>query len=288
LRALVDLTFDGVTLGALYALFAAGLSLIFGVMRLVNLAHGDLIVLAAYLILVVAGALGVNPAFALALAAPLMAAAGYLLQRWLLNRVLGPDVLPPLLATFGLSIVVQNVALAVFSADTRRISLGGLEGQALRVGPFAFGVVPLMTFAAAVVTLGVLHLALYRTAAGAAFRAVSDDPEAARLVGVDNRRQFALAMALAMLIATIAAFFLGARANFDPTIGPGRLVFAFEAVVIGGLGSLWGTLVGGIALGLAQSVGAAIGPQWQLLAGHLAFLAALYFRPRGLFPGRGA
>jgi len=287
LRAFVDLVFDGVTLGALYALFAAGLSLIFGVMRLVNLAHGDLIVLAAYLILVIAGALGVNAAFALALAAPLMAAAGYGLQRWLLNRVVGPDVLPPLLATFGLSIVVQNVALALFSADTRRISLGGLEGQALEVGPFAFGVVPLMTLAAAVITLGALHLALYRTAAGAAFRAVADDPEAARLVGVDNRRQFALAMALAMLIATIAAFFLGARANFDPTIGPSRLVFAFEAVVIGGLGSLWGTLVGGIALGLAQSLGAAIGPEWQLLAGHIAFLAALFVRPRGLFPGRG-
>jgi branched-chain amino acid transport system permease protein len=284
-HALVDIVFDGATLGALYALFAAGLSLIFGVMRLVNLAHGDLIVLAAYLILVIVSALGVNPAFALALAAPLMAAAGCALQRWLLNRVVGPDALPPLLATFGLSIVVQNVALAMFSADTRRISLGGLEGQAFRIGEFAFGVVPLLTLAAAIVTLSALHGLLYRTAAGAAFRAVSDDPEAARLVGVDNHQQFALAMALSLLIATIAAFFLGARANFDPTIGPGRLVFAFEAVVIGGLGSVWGTLVGGVTLGLAQSIGAAIGPEWQLLAGHVVFLATLFVRPRGLFAG---
>ena len=207
---------------------------------------------------------------------------------WLLNRVLGPDVLPPLLATFGLSIVIENVALTLFSADTRRISLGGLEDEALRLGPFSFGIVPLMTLAAAILTLGALHLATYRTAAGAAFRAVSDDPEMARLVGVDIRRQFAYAMALAMGIATIAAFFLGARANFDPTIGPGRLVFAFEAVVIGGLGNLWGTLVGGIALGLAQSIGAEIGPEWQLLSGHVAFLATLVVRPRGLFPSRGA
>jgi branched-chain amino acid transport system permease protein len=285
---LIDLVFDGVALGALYALFAAGLSLIFGVMRLVNLGHGDLIVLAAYLILALTTALGLGPVFALALAIPVMAAGGYALQRLLLNRVLGTDPLPPLLATFGLSIVIQNLALWFFSADSRRISLGGLEGQAWHIGALSFGIVPLMTIAAAVLTLGALHLALYNTPQGAALRAVSDDPEAARLVGVNNRRQFGYAMAIAMAIAAIGAFFLGARANFDPTIGPGRLVFAFEAVVIGGLGSLWGTLAGGVALGLAQSLGAAIGPEWQLLAGHLGFLAVLFVRPRGFFPRMGS
>ena len=288
MTSLVDLVFDGVTLGALYALFAAGLSLIFGVMRLVNLAHGDLIVLGAYLILALMTGFGLNPAFALALAAPLMAVAGYALQRLLINRILGPDVLPPLLATFGLSIVVQNVALQLFSADSRRIPLGGLEGEALKLGGLSFGIVPLMTIAAAVLTLGALHLAIYQTPEGAALRAVSDDPEAARLVGVNNRRQFALAMAISLAIAAVGAFFLGARANFDPTIGPGRLVFAFETVVIGGLGSLWGTLAGGVVLGLAQSAGAAIGPEWQLLAGHVVFLAVLFFRPRGLFPRPGS
>jgi branched-chain amino acid transport system permease protein len=281
---LANTLIDGIMVGALYALFAAGLSLIFGVMRLVNLAHGDLIVVAAYLILIVAESAGLNIFVALVLVAPLMFLFGYLLQIGLLNRVLGPDILPPLLVTFGLSIILQNGALAVFSADSRRLPAFGLDSASAAIGPLSIGVLPLITFVAAVAVIFALNFLFYRTAIGRAFRAVSDDPTTAQLMGVSNVQIFAIAMGLSLAVCAIAALFLGARANFDPTIGPGRLIFAFEAVIIGGLGSLWGTLAGGVILGVAQAIGAAFDPEWQLLAGHLAFLAMLVARPRGLFP----
>jgi len=280
----VDTLLQGVLLGGLYALFAAGLSLIFGVMRVVNLAHGDMIVLAAFLIFAIARAFGVGLGVALLIAIPAMFAIGYAVQFVLLNRVVGRDILPPLLVTFGLSIFTQNGLLAVFSADSRRLSAGGLESASIALAPgLAIGVVPLMTLAAAIVVIFGLNQIFYRTAMGRAFRAVSDDPAIAQLMGVDNRRVFATAMGLALAVGAVAAVFLGVRANFDPSIGPARLIFAFEAVIIGGLGSLWGTLAGGVLLGLAQTIGAEINPEWQLLAGHLVFLAVLVVRPRGLF-----
>jgi branched-chain amino acid transport system permease protein len=282
--SLVNILIDGVMVGALYALFAAGLSLIFGVMRLVNLAHGDLIVVAAYLILVVAERSGLSIFVALAIAAPLMFALGYGLQIGLLNRVLGADILPPLLVTFGLSIILQNGALALFSADSRRLPAFGLDSASLSIGPFAVGVMPMLTLVAAVVVIFALNRLFYASAIGRAFRAVSDDATTAQLMGVSNSKIFAIAMGLALAVSAVAALFLGARANFDPTIGPGRLIFAFEAVIIGGLGSLWGTLAGGVILGVAQTIGAALDPEWQILAGHVAFLAMLVARPRGLFP----
>src|ERR1700722_19629573 len=276
--ALVNILIDGVMVGALYALFAAGLSLIFGVMRLVNLAHGDLIVVAAYLILVVAERLGLSIFVALILVAPLMFLLGYGLQIGLLNRVLGGDILPPLLVTFGLSIILQNGALALFSADSRRLPAFGLDSASLTLGPFAVGLMPMLTLVAAVAVIFALNRLFYRSAIGRAFRAVSDDPTTAQLMGVSNSKIFAIAMGLALAVCAVAALFLGARSNFDPTIGPGRLIFAFEAVIIGGLGSLWGTLAGGIVLGVAQTIGASLSPEWQLLAGHLAFLAVLVAR----------
>ena len=280
----VDTLLQGVLLGGLYALFAAGLSLIFGVMRVVNLAHGDMIVLAAFLIFAIAQAFGVGLGVALLIAIPAMFAIGYAVQFVLLNRVVGRDILPPLLVTFGLSIFTQNGLLAVFSADSRRLSAGGLESASIALAPgLAIGVVPLMTLAAAIVVIFGLNQIFYRTAMGRAFRAVSDDPAIAQLMGVDNRRVFATAMGLALAVGAVAAVFLGVRANFDPSIGPARLIFAFEAVIIGGLGSLWGTLAVGVLLGLAQTIGAEINPEWQLLAGHLVFLAVLVVRPRGLF-----
>src|ERR1700730_16490771 len=227
----LDMIVQGVLLGGLYALYAPGLSLIFGIIRLVNLAHGDLIVFAAFLILALSQALGIDSVVAFAIAVPIMFAVGYGLQAILLNRTLGLDILPPLLVTFGLSIVIENGLLQAFSADSRRLQVGG---------------------AAAVLVIVVLNQLFYRTGLGRALRATSDDAETAQLMGIDNHRIYALAMGLAMAVAAVAAFFLGARANFDPTIGPARLIYAFEAVIIGGLGSLWGTLAGGIVLGVAQ------------------------------------
>ena len=280
----LDTLIQGILLGGLYALFAAGLSLVFGIMRLVNLAHGDLIVLGAYLILGLGTATGLHPFLAAALALPLMFALGWALQSALLNRVLGDDILPPLLVTFGLSVVIQNALLMGFSADSRKFPIGPIEAQSLPLGPVTVGAMPLITFASAIVVILGLNWLFYHTALGRAFRATSDDPVTAQLMGIRPRRIFAVATGIAMVVATIAALYLGARANFDPAIGPARLLYAFEAVIIGGLGSLWGTLAGGLVIGVAQAMGAAINPEWQILAGHLAFVAVLLVRPRGLFP----
>jgi branched-chain amino acid transport system permease protein len=280
----LDPLVQGVLLGGLYALFAAGLSLVFGIMRLINLAHGDLIVLAAFVILALTEWLGLSPFLAALLAMPVMFALGFVLQSQLLNRTLGTDVLPPLLVTFGLSVVIQNALLEGYAADSRRLAVGALETRSVDLGPVAVGLMPLLTFASAVAVILALNALFYRTALGRAFRAVSDDPVTAGLMGIHPRRIFALATGIAMMVVTIAALYLGIRANFDPTIGPARLLYAFEAVIIGGLGSLWGTLAGGIVIGVAQTLGAAVNPEWQILSGHIAFIVVLVLRPRGLFP----
>ncbi|MVA71914.1 branched-chain amino acid ABC transporter permease [Agrobacterium vitis] len=280
----LDTIVQGVLLGGLYALFAAGLSLVFGIMRLVNLAHGDLIVLASFLILVLASTFGINPFLAALIAIPLMFGLGWLLQTYLLNRTLGKDILPPLLVTFGLSIVVQNGLLEGFTADSRRLSTGVLETASLPLAGVSIGIMPLLTFGSAIIVIIALNQLIYRTSLGRAFRATSDDPVTAGMMGVRPHRIFAMATGLAMVVVTIAALYLSTRANFDPTAGPSRLIYAFEAVIIGGLGSLWGTLAGGVVLGIAQTLGAAINPEWQILAGHIAFLIVLLVRPRGLFP----
>lgn len=280
----IDTIIQGILLGGLYALFASGLSLVFGIMRLVNLAHGDLIVMGAYLILVLVTLLGLSPFFAVFIAMPLMFALGWVLQKFLLNRTLGEDILPPLLVTFGLSIALQNALLEGFSADSQRLPTNALTTASVDVGPITLGVMPLLTFTSAVLVIIGLNQLFYRTELGRAFRATSDDATTASLMGIKPANIFATATGIAFLIVTIAALYLGLRANFDPNIGPARLIYAFEAVIIGGLGSLWGTLLGGIIIGVAQTVGAAINPEWQILAGHLAFLVVLLVRPRGLFP----
>jgi branched-chain amino acid transport system permease protein len=281
----VNVILQGVLIGGLYAMFAAGLSLIFGVMRLVNIAHGDLIVLAAYVALMVTQTLGIDPLSSLLLVTPIMAVIGYALQRGLLNRTLGDDLLPPLLVTFGLSIIIQNGLLELFTADSRKLQAGSIEIETFQLMQGVWvGALPLIQFVVAAAVIAALQALFYRTALGRAFRATSDDQAVAQLMGLDTRHVFAMAMALSLAIVAIAGVFLAVRANFDPAIGPARLIFGFEAVIIGGLGSMWGTLAGGIILGVSQAIGAQIDPGWQLLAGHLAFLAILAVRPQGLFP----
>jgi branched-chain amino acid transport system permease protein len=281
----VNVILQGILVGGLYAMFAAGLSLIFGVMRLVNIAHGDLIVLAAYLALVTTQTLGIGPLMSLLVVVPLMALIGYGLQRFVLNRTLGEDLLPPLLVTFGLSVIIQNGLLEAFTADSQKLQAGGIEVATMQVFSGVYvGVLPLLQFVVAVAVIGALQFIFYRTALGRAFRATADDPSVAQLMGLDNRHVFALAMALSLAVVAIAGVFLAVRANFDPTQGPSRLIFGFEAVIIGGLGSLWGTLAGGLILGVAQAIGAHLDPGWQLLAGHIVFLLVLAARPEGLFP----
>jgi branched-chain amino acid transport system permease protein len=281
----INVILQGVLIGGLYAMFAAGLSLIFGVMRLVNIAHGDLIVLAAYVALMVVQGFGIDPLTSLLLVVPIMALIGYGLQRGLLNFTLGEDLLPPLLVTFGLSIIIQNGLLELFTADSRKLNAGAIEVQSFQLLHGVWiGLLPLIQFVVAVVVIWGLQVLFYKTALGRAFRATSDDQPVAQLMGLDTRHVFAMAMALSLAVIAIAGVFLAVRANFDPSIGPARLIFGFEAVIIGGLGSMWGTLVGGIVLGVSQAIGAQINPGWQLLAGHVVFLAILAFRPQGLFP----
>lgn len=280
----VGVVVQGVLLGGLYALFAAGLSLIFGVMRLVNIAHGDLIVLAAYMGLSTTVMLGVHPFLALLLVMPVMAGLGYVLQRGVLNRTLGPDILPPLLVTFGLSVIIQNVLLETYTADPRKLDGAGIDTASLDIAGIGIGVLPLLTFGIAVAVIASLQFIFYRTALGRGFRAVSDNQDIAQLMGLNKAHIFGLAMALALAVVAIAGILLGMRTSFDPAIGGGRLIFGFEAVIIGGLGNLWGTLAGGVILGVAQTVGAKIDPGFQILAGHIAFLIVLAIRPSGLFP----
>jgi branched-chain amino acid transport system permease protein len=275
---------QGVMLGGLYAMLATGLSLVFGVMRLVNLAQGDLTILAAFLSLSLVQLTGMDPLLTLVVVVPVMMLLGALMQRLLLDRTLNRGPLPPLLVTFGIAIVLQNALLTMYTANSRGLDVGTLEGQGIRINDqISIGVFALLTLLVAVAVLVGLQLLLSRTALGRALRATSDDTDAARIVGIDDRRIYMTATAIAMGTVAIGGVFLGIRTTFGPLDGPARLIFAFEAVIIGGLGSLWGTLVGGIALGVAQTVGSQINPADGILAGHLLFLAVLAFRPQGLF-----
>jgi branched-chain amino acid transport system permease protein len=286
-----DAVVQGILLGGLYALYASGLSLIFGVMRVVNLAHGDLSIMAAYIALVLVDATGLNPLMILIAVVPLMFAIGYVLQRGLINLALRGGELPPLLVTFGLAVIVQNALLETFSADSRGLNAGRVENISIDLtGRLAVGWFPLLTFASAIVLLVGLQLLLSRTQFGRGLRATADDRQAAQLIGINNRNLYAVAMGMSLAVVGVAGVFVGVRTTFGPLEGPTLLIFAFEAVIIGGLGSLWGTLVGGIVLGVAQNIGAQLAPGWAQLAGHLVFLVVLAVRPTGLFgrPGVGA
>ena len=275
---------QGILLGGLYALFATGLSLSFGVMRLVNLAHGDLAIFAAFMTLSISTSLKINPLVALLIVLPAAFVVGYLLQLVIFDRVVGVDPAFQIVATFGLGIVIQNALLEKYTADTRGLNVGRLKTSTIKVNDtIGIGWLPLLTFITAVVVLGSLALFLKRTKLGRAFRATSDDPDAARLMGIDIKRVFAAAMALAIATVALAGVLFGARSSFDPFVGPARLIYAFEAVIIGGLGSLWGTLAGGVTLGVAQAIGRQINPQWGELFGHFVFLAVLVLRPTGMF-----
>jgi branched-chain amino acid transport system permease protein len=282
---LINAIVQGVLLGGLYALFAAGLSLMFGVMRFVNIAHGDFIVVAAYLIFTAIVMLGLHPVAGVGLVVLMMGVLGDGGQRLLLNRVLGKDILPPILVTFGISIILQNGLLELYSADSRRVSSGALETASFALGPdLNVGLLPVLMFGVAVAVIGMLHLIFFKTALGRLLRATSDDPEIVPLMGGSNAHAFGLATMLASGVVGIAGILLAMKTNFDPTMGPSRLLFAFEAVIIGGLGNIWGTLIGGIILGVAQTVGGYIDPGLQVLAGHLVFLLILVLRPQGLMP----
>ena len=272
---------QGILLGGYYALIACGLSFMFSVMRIINLAHGSLAVLAAYALWLLAERADISPFWGLLIVMPAMAALGWGLQRLVLERALRAGALIPILSTFGLAILIDNLLFERFGADTRSLApyIGSLSYDSWTVTDDIYiGQLAALTFAAATATLVGLHLILTYTPLGRAIRATSEDADTAGFVGLDARRVNAMAAAIAMATVGLAGAFFAMRATFDPYAGAAQLIFAFEAAVIGGAGSLWGTLVGGIVLGVAQSVGAQISPQGFLITGHVVFLASLFAR----------
>jgi branched-chain amino acid transport system permease protein len=281
---MIETIVQGLLLGGLYALFALGLSLMFGVMRLTNTAQGDFIVLAAFGAIALGALVAAHPTVLGLLLLPVAFGAGYALQRWVLNGTLGKDPLPSLVVTFGLSIVIQNALLEVFSADPRSLDAGALATASLAIGPLSLGVLPLVVFGVAVACTAALQALFDRTRLGRAFRAVSDDREIAELMGLNAKAVYALATAIAFVVIAIAGTLQAMRTTVSPSDGPLLLLFAFEAVIIGGMGSFWGTFVGALVLGLTQQIGFRIDPGWGIWFGHLVFLAVLVVRPQGLFP----
>jgi len=280
----METVLQGLLLGGLYGLFALGLSLMFGVMRLTNTAHGDFIILGAFCSIAWV-ALGLSAWQALVLTLPVAWCVGYATQHFVLNGTLGKDPLPSLVVTFGLSIVTQNLLLEMFSADPRSIDTGGLNtlGWAVTEG-VSVGVLPLLIFALAILATAGLQWLFTHTGLGRSFRAVSDDREIAELMGLNARKVYALATALAFVLVGLAGTLQGMRTTVAPSDGPMLLLFAFEAVIIGGMGSFWGTLAGAMLLGITQQVGFRLDPGWGIWGGHLMFLAVLVLRPQGLFP----
>ena len=274
---------DGLLLGALYALFGLGLSISLGVMRMINIAHGDFIVVGAYLTSLTMQLAGVQPLTSLVVVVPAMFILGWLLQRLLLNYVVGGSMFAPLLVTFGLSVIIQNLLQETFTADTRSLQAGDIARRGFEVGSISIGILPLLSAGVAVLLFALTHLLLARTHFGRQSRAVADDPATARLIGVDDRNFFAIVTGFVFAVIAIASVLYAMRTPFSPSAGPERLLYSFEAVVLGGLGSLWGTLAGGLVIGVAQLFGARISSGLGPFFGHLIFLLLLLARPNGFF-----
>ncbi len=281
---IVDTIIQGVLLGGLYALFAIGLSITYGVMRVVNIAHGDFMVLAAYLALWPVTHLHMHPFVAIAPIVVLMFCLGYTVQRVILNRTMGPNFLAPMLATFGMSIILRNGLQQIYHSDSRSFQIGDFGTESLHLGEsLAIGKFPLLVFVVSVILVFLTSLLFTHTKIGMALRATSDDPETAGLMGIKAKRTYAIALGISFALVAVGGIFAGIRTTFTPESGPASLLYAFEAVVIGGMGSLWGTFAGAVILGVAQGVGAQFGAGFGVLAGHLVFLAVLAFKPTGLF-----
>ncbi|HWX61835.1 branched-chain amino acid ABC transporter permease [Bradyrhizobium sp.] len=274
---------DGLLLGALYALFGLGLSISLGVMRMINIAHGDFIVVGAYLTSLTMQFLGLQALTSLVVVVPAMFVLGWLLQRLLLNRVIGGGMFAPLLVTFGLSVIIQNVLQETFTADTRSLQAGNIAQRGFELGSISIGLLPLLSATVAVLLFALTHLLVARTHFGRQSRAVADDPATARLIGVDDKNFFAVVTGFIFVAIAIASVLYAMRTPFSPSAGPERLLYSFEAVVLGGLGSLWGTLVGGLVIGVAQLFGARISSGLGPFFGHLVFLLLLLARPNGFF-----
>ncbi len=275
---------NGILLGGLYALIAIGMSMMFGIVKLVNLAHGDMMILSSYLAMVFTAWLGINPFFSLVLTIPAMFIVGFLFQGFLINRVLGKAMEPPLLVAFGVSIILQNFLLTIFTPDARSIISSVATRSIVVTDYLSISVLYLVNFLTGLVVIGLLYLFFQKTYLGRAIRAASDDQVAAQLMGINTKRTYGFAMGIAMMTAAVAGMLVGMTFTFYPHTGPQYLIIAFGVVVIGGLGSIKGTFVGGFILAMAQLLGAHyFGPGFQLLSGYLVLLIVLALRPQGIF-----
>ncbi|MGC2191447.1 MAG: branched-chain amino acid ABC transporter permease [Candidatus Dormiibacterota bacterium] len=284
---LLNAIIQGIFLGGLLALFAAGLSLLFGVMGVLNLAHGDIAIVAGYLAVALLPALHLPTLVVFLIVVVVLMVCGYLVQRLIFQPSLESGHLTPLLVTLGMSVVIENLLLEIFTANSHSISIGTFTGGAMRVnGQISLSYLSIAILAAAVISLVAIQLGLSRTKVGRIIRAVADDRDAAQLVGVNYRHIFGLAAAAAFGTVALAGLSLTMYTSISPTAGPTYLIYGFEAVVIGGLGSLWGTLAGGVVLGIAVTVGLLVNSDFGALAPHLVFLAVLAVRPQGFFPRR--
>ena len=282
----LDALIQGVLLGGMYAQYALGMALMFGVMRIVNIAHGDLMILLALTGISLAAAFSLGTLSLIIVLVPLAAVLGWALQRGILNKVVGEDPLPSLIATFGLSTALQNLMLEIWSADTRSLRGGGLESASINLGGVYVGVLPVIVLVAAIVLTAGLDYVIRGTRFGRGLRAAAADTEAAAMTGVNPKTIYAVSTAIAVGILGLAAVFQSLRATVSPADGPAQLIYAFEAVIIGGMGSLWGAFAGSMVLGVAQAVGFRIDPGWGILLGHLVFLGALAIRPEGVMKRR--
>lgn len=279
----LDALIQGVLLGGMYAQYALGMALMFGVMRIVNVSHGDLVILLSLVGISLSSAFGIGPFTVMAALVPLAVVMGWLLQKGILNRVVGSDPLPSLIATFGLSLALQNLMLQIWTANSRSLPGGGLESRSIEIGGIFVGLLPLIVLAFATGLTWGLDLMLKRTRFGRALRAASADVEAAAMTGINPRAVYAAATAIAVGILGFAAVFQSLRSTVAPSDGGAQLIYAFEAVIIGGMGSVWGAFIGSMVLGISQAIGFRIDPGFGVLAGHLVFLLVLATRPQGLF-----
>jgi branched-chain amino acid transport system permease protein len=275
---------SGVLLGGFYALFACGLSLMFGVMKIINLAHGDMAVVAGYTAVFLVPKFHLPEVWSFIVVVPLFALLGYVVQRTLFQKSIDRDPFTTLLVTFGLSVVIENLLLEIYTANAQSINIGSLIAKSWQVNSTIYvSYLSLTVLIVSVVVLAALQLFLSKTSTGRQIRAVSDDREAAQLCGTNYRHIFGIASSLAFATVALAGIAFGMYTSLDPTSGGVNLLYAFETVVIGGIGSLWGTLVGGILLGIAQQFGAHFNEQYTVLAGNILFLIVLAIRPQGLF-----
>lgn len=282
---------NGLLLGGLYGLFGLGLAFSFGIMRLVNVAHGEFIVLAAYLGASLLSLVPVSPFVVILPVCAAMFAIGWALQSALLNRVVDKGPIPPMLITFGLSIVVRNLLVQIYTADVRAIHVGGIELKGWTIGGLTVGAFPLIVFSATLIVFLTLQFIISKTMVGRVLRATADDREIVQTFGVNYRQVYNAALGLAVALSALAGLLLAMRSSFSPFAGQDRLLISFEVVIVGGLGSFWGALLGGLALGVAQVVGLKISPNSGLLFAHIAFFSILFVRSfdlRGTTWGRAS